>query len=143
MSVSPVLLLDKEDILVQLRLLKSRFDSSEISHKAWAQNALRDYSMRYGHKYLFDVLHLTNFQRPLHPLLPDIYSQSPLNTSPPFEFFESARELETQTRIRTRQLQTHSKSLEEEVHETFAQDDHMKRLKGFVDRWSSSMAGVS
>ncbi|KAH9483896.1 hypothetical protein JR316_0003374 [Psilocybe cubensis] len=123
---SPTLLLDKEDILVQLRLLKSKAENSERSHRYWATNVIADCSLR-----------------PVHPLLPGIYSQSTLNSCPPFEFSANTRELETETRTRMKQLHTLSKSLEEEVQGTFSKDDHWKRLKGFVDRWTLSRAGVA
>ncbi|KAF8965310.1 hypothetical protein BDZ97DRAFT_1918445 [Flammula alnicola] len=120
----PLLLLTQEDIVAELRSLKARSARVEASERAWADDLLHQYSIR-----------------PLHPALPQIYANSPLNTSPPFAFPAHVRELEAKARRRAAELQGLANSLEEEVRETFAKESNTKRLGVFADKWCRTQDG--
>ncbi|KAF8912038.1 hypothetical protein CPB84DRAFT_1742678 [Gymnopilus junonius] len=75
-------------------------------------------------------------RRPSQPALPRIYSNSLLNTTPPFAYPVDLRELEARTRTKTSELHKLANSLEEEVREALAKQSHLKRLTGFVEKYA-------
>lgn len=74
--------------------------------------------------------------RPIHPALPKIYTNSPLNTSPPFSLPCQVQELESQFKRKAINLQGLSSSLEAETRETFSKVGNAKRFGAFVNRGS-------
>jgi hypothetical protein len=70
--------------------------------------------------------------------LPHIYANSPLHTSPPFAFPQATQDLEACVRKVAEELQAIANSVEEEFKSTFAKESNVRRLDGFVEKWTST-----
>jgi hypothetical protein len=117
----PLLMLNRDDILTEIRSLQGRLGVVESSERAWADELVQEYS-----------------RRPVHPTLLKVYANSPLNTSPPFSLPFQAQGLESQFKRKASDLHGATSSLETETRETFAKAGKSKRFEAFVDHWCGS-----
>ena len=74
--------------------------------------------------------------RPLHAALPEIYANSPLNSSPALAFPTQVQQMEDVARKTAEELRGLANSLEEEYQNTYARDSYIKRLDAFVEKWT-------
>ncbi|KAF9484681.1 hypothetical protein BDN70DRAFT_928156 [Pholiota conissans] len=116
---TPLVLLNRDDIMTELRSLKARSAHVEGSEKAWADTIINKYSIR-----------------PLHPLLPQIYAHAPASTSPPFAFSAEVRALEVRARDRAAALNELAQTVDEEVRRAFEKGNNVKRLDAFIEKWA-------
>ncbi|KAF4614930.1 hypothetical protein D9613_002971 [Agrocybe pediades] len=110
-TTTPLALLSRDDIMAEFQVLKERERSLERQEK--------------------DMTEL-----PFDGKLRQIYRDSPMNSSPPFSFGKETLELEQQTKLKSMELKKLADGLEAEVAGFLAKESQLKRLNGFVQKWT-------
>ncbi|KAF9036627.1 hypothetical protein BJ165DRAFT_588422 [Panaeolus papilionaceus] len=108
-----------QDVINELVLLKSRLTELQVQEKDWATKGI-------------DALAV----RPIHRDLPSIYSNSPMNTSPPFAMSQTASKLQEQTQSKAAKVSETTNELERNVRESLSKSSNLKRLDAFIEHWT-------
>ncbi|KAF9073537.1 hypothetical protein BDP27DRAFT_1318446 [Rhodocollybia butyracea] len=117
---SPLVLLDQNDVLSELELLKRREESLNVREEQWCSSI---------------PMALNSLMSMQEPALTATYSHSAMNTSPPYQLSPSVAILQREAKVKSEVLSSQVQRLQKDI---LILDDNRthRKLKAFVERWN-------